>query len=220
MPIRKIKAGYCNLTAKVPSVKINRMADAESSLERDFLLILETDPNVTSFEEQPLTIEFVDSKDKIFSYTPDALVHYHNKPSILYEVKYRQEIAKNWFKLKPKFRAAIRFSREQAWRFKIVTEKEIRTPRLKNLEFLSHFSRTISPIESATRASLLDTLRELNCASPKEVLAACFSCKYKRAEAAPILWRLLFEGTIEADLNLPLTMLSDLTISLDVEGEL
>lgn len=211
MPVRKIKPGYCNLTARIPSKKLDRMADAESSLERDFIFLLEHDENVRHFEEQPLTIQYGNQQ-----YTPDVLVEYSDNSKIIYEVKYRSELAKNWDKLKPKYRAAISYCRNQGIRFKLITDIEIRTPLLKNIEFLSHFSRTISPVESATGKVLLDNLLNFESSSPRELLAACFSSKLKQAEAAPILWRLISRGVIQTNLEHPLSMHSPLTVTNDV----
>lgn len=211
MPVRKISAGYCNLTGKMPSKKIKRMIESESSLERDFLLLLEHDETVIDYEEQPIKIEF-----NQYSYVPDVLTKYDDGRCILYEVKYREDLSHNWLKLKPKFKAAIALCKKKEWRFKIITETEIRTPFLKNLEFLSHFSRTISQTESATRAVLIENLYKLNSATPRELLASCFSCKMKRAESAPVLWRLIFDKTISANLDIPLTMHTPLALSGDV----
>lgn len=207
MPVRRIKAGYSNLTAKVPSKKLSRFTDAESSLERDFLLLLEHDSNVISFEEQPLTIETAN-----FSYTPDLLVNYKDS-TILYEVKYRNELYKNWKKLKPKFKAAIKYTKEQNWRFKIITEVELRNDKLNNVQFLYHFSRTISPNESEIRQALIESLFTLPNATVQEVLALTFQCKINRAKAISSLWRLVYEGVIETDLTIPLSMQAKLTLS-------
>lgn len=211
MPIRKINPGYCNLTARVPSKKLERMTDAESSLERDFLFLLEHNSNVTHFEEQPLTIELGG-----FSYTPDVFVTYKDGSKYLYEVKYRSELNRNWQKLKPKFKAAIKYCKTHDTKFKIITDIEIRTPYLKNIEFLSHFNRTLSPIESSITETLLSELRDFEGINARELLAICFSSKLKQAEAAPILWRLIFKETICVDLQQPLSMYSPLYLSEDV----
>jgi hypothetical protein len=77
------------------------------------------------------------------TYTPDVLAIYQeeSKPPLLIEVKYRSDIKKNWIELKPKFKAAIAFSKTMGWRFKILTEIEIRTPYMKNAHFLFPYVR-------------------------------------------------------------------------------
>ncbi|MCG7535803.1 TnsA endonuclease N-terminal domain-containing protein [Pseudoalteromonas sp. OOF1S-7] len=207
MPVRKVKAGYSNLTARVPSEKLSRMADAESSLERDFILLLEHNGDVVTYEEQPLTIKYGALK-----YTPDVLVQYSDGSRVLFEIKYRNELEKNWEKLKPKFKAAIKYGKQNGIKFKIMTDVEIRTPYLKNLEFLSHFNRTVSPVESSMSETLLSTLGLLGTSTPRELLVACFSNKMQQAEAAPVLWRLIFNKNILTNLDLPLSMYSQLNV--------
>jgi len=46
----------------------------ESSLERDFLLLLDFDPEVVLYEEQPVTINYHDDQGRRRRYTPDVLV--------------------------------------------------------------------------------------------------------------------------------------------------
>ena len=211
MPVRKIKAGYANLTSKVPSTKLNRSVSAESSLERDFYVLLDNDENIEHFEEQPFTIEGIGT-----IYTPDVVAHFSNGSSVIYEVKYRSELYKHWKKLKPKFKSAIKFGKDNGYQFKIVTEQEIRTTKLKNIKFITHFLRTVSQTEDATRQVLAKTLIDFHSASPLELLAASFSCKTKRAEAAPVLWRMIADGWVEVDLDYPLTMHTQLSISNEI----
>lgn len=219
-PQRQIKAGYANLTAKVPSNKLNRMVDAESSLERDFILLLEFDEQVINYVEQPVVLPMGKNR----TYTPDFLANFRDENgdefTYIYEVKYRDELRKNWAKLKPKFKAAIRYCNEHGYRFKIVTEKEIRTDKLKNIEFLQHVSRTVSHSEAAFRDALSVALNELKVATPNEVLVFAFASKLKRAEALPVMWRMIAEGSIEADLNSPLNMNSQLTLCTEIEDRL
>src|SRR5437016_4446366 len=56
MPVRKVPKNYRNLTGLVPNTRTSSMTAFESSLERDFLLLLDFDPDVTFYEEQPVTI--------------------------------------------------------------------------------------------------------------------------------------------------------------------
>ncbi len=69
----------------------------ESTLERDFLMLLEFDKNVERFEVQPIKLEWTNDLGKPHSYTPDVLVYYckGKKQITLFEVKYRDDIKKN-----------------------------------------------------------------------------------------------------------------------------
>jgi hypothetical protein len=118
----------------------------ESSLERDLLLLVHWDIGVEWYQSQPVKIDYVDSEGGQRSYTPDLLVSYRatktsGQPSetrkpLLCEVKYRADYAEQWKLLKPKFRAARAYAKEMGYEFRVMTEVEIRTEYLKNIQFL------------------------------------------------------------------------------------
>lgn len=218
MRVRDIKPGYFNSTSSFKSVKTGATVKAESTLEEDFFFLLDNSELVDWFEEQPLEISYqLPSENKVRTYTPDVLVRYKDIDGtlsfVLYEVKFRSELIKSWFKLKPKFKAAMKICKSRGWKFKVVTEKEIRIPLLKNLEFLFHFSRSLSPVEIAMRSAIFNALNILGSSTPSEVLAVIFHEPMKRAEALPILWRMIYERSIKADLNQPLNMNSKIELT-------
>src|SRR5438093_12942283 len=96
MPVRIVPKNYRNLTGLVPNSRTQAMTAFESTLERDFLLLLDFDPDVEFYEEQPLKITYPDEAGQRRTYTPDVLVRYRterleigrSKPHLC-EVKYR-----------------------------------------------------------------------------------------------------------------------------------
>jgi hypothetical protein len=189
------------------------MIDSESSLEHDFLVRLDFDPTVERYEEQPVRIEYRDAAGDKHTYTPDVLVHYRQdisqgQPSqaILYEVKYRKDLFDNWREIKPKIRAGRAFARQRDWRFKIITEREIRTPYLENARFLRPYLRFRPSDEE--QGTLLDTLPALGASDPESLLWAIHQEAVKRAELLPALWHLIATGKIYTDLSQPLNMRS------------
>jgi len=206
------------MTGLVASRKNDRMTGFESSLERDFLLLLDFDPAVARYEEQPVRIKYVDATGRRRTYTPDVLVYYHGDLAasadtrpLLCEVKYREDLFANWKEYKPKIRAGRAHACGQGWRFKIVTEREVRTPYLENAKFLRPYRRIETNQEDT--ALLLDTLREMEEADPEGMLAAVYHDRMRRAELLPMLWRLLADGHITADLSRPLTMRTRIRIA-------
>lgn len=143
MPVRKIPRNYRNITGIAAHTKAIGSAAFESTLERDFLSLIEFSNDVTKFEVQPVSIEWLDFTGKRHSYIPDVLVHYkqsgRTKTVILYEIKYRSDLKENWQALKPKFKAAIKYCKARGWHFKVVTEVEIRTLYLDNVRFLQPY---------------------------------------------------------------------------------
>lgn len=204
MAVRRVPKNYRNVTGIMASRKAVSPADYESTLERDFLTLLEFSPNVRAFEVQPVTVAWRQG-GRERRYTPDVLVHYEAdaKPE-LYEVKYRKDLWKDWKILRPKLRAGVRFAKTQGWRFRLATEVEIRTPYLENAKFLLAFARR--KFSSEPCAQLLQGLRELREATPAALLLALCRDETNRALLTPALWHLLGSFRIGADLHLPLTM--------------
>lgn len=148
MPVRKIPKNYRNVTGVASHLKSNGKAMFESTLERDFLTLLEFNPSVESFEVQPVTIHWVDDSNKARTYTPDVLAYFHltSNPTTLYEVKYRSELRESWTELKPKFKAALKYTRSKGWRFKLITENEIRGSQQKMLSSCYLSSKKDQPL--------------------------------------------------------------------------
>lgn len=211
MPVRKIKKNYRNVTGVSAATKAVGDAEFESTLERDFLRLLEFSPDVARFEVQPVTITWVDEAGEDRGYTPDVWVAFHDsvgRQPWLCEVKYRSDLKKFWPELRPKFRLAIRYARQRGWRFRLMTEVEIRGPELAAAKFLLPFRRRAIPAEkSAHILTLIDTLKET---SVGDLLQRIASDPLIQAEWLPAIWHLVAKFEIGADLLSPLSMSSKL----------
>lgn len=95
MPVSKIPKNYRNvIDVHAPDKSIGD-AQFESTLERDFLTLLEFHRDVGRFEVQPSTIQWEDENGKKRKHTPDVLVLFKKDINIvpwLCEVKYRLDI--------------------------------------------------------------------------------------------------------------------------------
>ena len=211
MPVRTVPKNYRSLTGLVPNTRTQSMTAFESSLERDFLLLLDFHPDVEFFEEQPVKIVYHDANGRRRTYTPDVLVRYrndrpqarHTKP-LLCEVKYRDDLRQHWVEYRPKFRVAQRYARQQGWRFQVVTERHVRTPYLDNVKFLRPYRAR--PGNDVYRTQLLSTLATLGATDPATLLAAVCQDRWQQAQLLPMLWQLIATRHIGADLSQPLTM--------------
>lgn len=205
MPVRTIPKNYRNVTGIAAHSKADGQAMFESTLERDFISLLEFDKHISRFEVQPVKITWLNYEDKRRSYTPDVLAFRQGEKPTLYEVKYRSDLKVNWDKLQPKFRMAIKYAKENQWRFKIVTEKEIRTPYLESVKFLLPFIRQ-GASEEADMALLVGNLKKLGRATPTGLLEKIYSDPWNQARLLPTLWYLIGTGQIGMNLNQKITM--------------
>lgn len=214
-PVRPLKTSRRCLTGRV-SVDSGDSAGFESSLERDWLTALDFDPAIRLIREQPFSLyyEFDGERRR---YTPDILIESVSPQgvvsTIVYEVKQLDELRAEWHRYRPRFKAAVRYCRARGWRFKIVTECEIRTPFLKNAKFLRRY-RTVQP-QPLVAQQLLYTLKALGETTPQALLAAAYLSNETRMGAIPELWRLVALRQIGVMLDEALTMQSPIWLPGD-----
>ena len=209
MPIRNIPKNYRNVTGVAANSKSEGKAMFESTLERDWLTLLQFSAEVESFEVKPVKIKWVDAEGKNHTYTPDVLVYYHQagaKP-LLCEVKYRDELRENWTQFKPKFQAAYRYAKDRGWRFKLITERRVRTTLLDNAKFLLPFTRRVSS-EAERIPVLLEKLALQPSTTVQSLLNSIDANPMIQAEYIPVLWYLVGTHQVGVDLTQKLTMTS------------
>jgi hypothetical protein len=208
-PVREIPKNFRNVTGIAAHKKANGPAMYESSLERDFITLLEFCPEVDRYTVQPLKLEWCDDQGGLHTYTPDTYVQF-NRPAKsdkipwVCEIKYREDLKQNWKELRPKFKAAHRFCRAQGWRFRILTEDRIRTPYLDNARFLLRYR---NPIPDAALMEILDKrLEDMRETTPLGLVRAIYRNEWNQAKLIPVLWYMVATFQIGIDLQEPLTM--------------
>lgn len=208
LPVRKFKVTTHSLRAIQPSEKNGRAVHAESALERDVCCLLEFDPHVAEFVEQPVTIHYTD-QGKARRYTPDFLARYATgKLPQLIEVKYAADLQAKQEEFAARFQAARQYAQEQGWEFSVWTEAEIKTPYLKNAKFLLRFRSSLLVVRPEYRRLLLDIVAQLGRATPAEVLLVAFESPERQAELLPVLWHLVGTHQLGCNLSEPLAMSS------------
>ncbi len=138
MPVRKVSSHRGSAAGRFPSLKMNRMIAFESLLERDFIYLLDYEPSVTWFEEQPMRIEY-EYEAKQRHYTPDFLIVEQKQPVL---VECKPERFADTEENRRKFAVARHCCQEKGWQFRVVTEQEIRSGfRLQNIRLLTQYAR-------------------------------------------------------------------------------
>lgn len=207
-PARIIPRNHRTLTGFIHGSNDGLYSGFESSLERDALILIEFNPSIASYLSQPRSFNYFHDK-KNRKYTPDIFVEHNNGKKLYIEVKYREDIRKDWDILKPKFKAAIKeLADEENTRFKIWSEKEIRTPFLKNATFLLPYRHR--SFENYQLEMIKKVVSRFNETNPEDVIRICSSSLETRAEFLNTLWYALSNQIIQADLTRPLTMKSSI----------
>lgn len=211
---RKLRTSRRALTGRVVTAD-GEVSTFESSLERDWLVVLDLDPAVQSIEVQPFTLSY--EVDGVSShYTPDVLVRVadgENERVTVYEVKFASDLREHWRLYRARFKAAWRYCRVKGWRFKIVTERRIRTPRLGNARFLRRYRALRT--DKLTCKQLLYTLKALGPTTPQALLAGAYFSQESQLTALPMLWNMVACRQIETDLDQPLTMSAKIWLASD-----
>lgn len=196
MPVRRVTHHGGNIIGKFPSLKMGRMIGFESSLERDYVYMLDFDADILSFAEQPLTIEYPHDS-KVLHYTPDFHVLYTDRRNMLIECKPSHLVKSD--DNQRKFRAAREWCAEHGWGFRIVTDTQLRTGyRLANIKSLTSYARHVIPphIQGRLYASFEST------SAPRTVGdAARFLVPQNPVTALAWIWHLVFHHQIAVPLD-------------------
>lgn len=143
-PVRKATNRGRNIIGYFPSIKMGRMINFESLIERDFIYLLDFEPGVEQFCEQPMTIEY-HYEGKKRRYTPDFHV-VHSGQDLLFECKPKRMVDDPENQLK--FEAARRWCSEQGWTFGLVTDERLTANfRVENVKLLTRFARYVVDAE-------------------------------------------------------------------------
>lgn len=131
--------GSKKIIGKFPSLLMGVIVMWESKLERDFIYLLEFDPDVVSYREQPMRIIYA-LNGKQRRYTPDFLVLRKEKKQLI-EVKPKAKVLKG--NNQQRFRIIAEICSARGYEFKLATECEIRVqPRLYNIKLFWKYART------------------------------------------------------------------------------
>lgn len=198
MSVRKPsnKGGVRKNIGKFPSLKVGRNVWWESLLERDYIHLLEFDPDVTKYEEQPIRVAYP-LEGRACHYTPDFLVERRDGRRIIVEVKLKIKASTEDFRLF--FLSAAPVIHKLGYEFVVVTEEMIRVePLLENIKILWGYSRVA--FFSRHQVLCRKFLRENDEASIAD-LARALSDK---GVTLPVIYSLVYHGALSADLNLPL----------------
>lgn len=206
MPVRKIPKNYLGVTGGFASAKNSQMLGFESLLEKEYMLLLEFDENVESFEEQPVNIPV---PGVTRGYTPDVLVRYRttsvsgeNRKPLLTDIKHTSDLQKNADKYRKKFAAAEQYSFERNWDFRVTTQNEIRTPRLVNIKFLREYRNVV-----LAEQDCVELIQKMTASggstSSQMLLNQLAACDEDRLRWLPVIWHLVLTRRLVVDLDTP-----------------
>ena len=208
MAVRRVTHHGGNIIGKFPALKMGRMICFESTIERDYVYTLDFEADISSFEEQPLRIEY-QQNGKALHYTPDFHVLYTDHRNVLVECKPSHLVESD--DNQRKFRAAREWCVERGWDFHVVTDTQLRAGhRLENIKSLTGYARHVIPphIKGRVYAALEAT------STPRTVGdVAQFLAPQNPAAALAWIWHLAFHHQVGIPLEAaPLSLQSPITL--------
>ena len=223
MKNRKIGYTYGSVSGHFSFRKQKSIA-FESTLERDFLTLLEFNDSVEDVIEQPLTIEYENHNGRTVTYTPDFLVYFkepdasllrlQRKP-LLVEVKPTDKLQKHFQELRPRFKVAVKYSHANDMIFKIYDERRIRTQYLKNIIFLKRYKRL--EFQEDDENLILAYVHSTGNISIEYVLEALSATKEQKALMLSNIWSLLSDKKLLCHFDKKLNLQTEIWINNTIE---
>jgi hypothetical protein len=218
MPARRIRKTYGSISGAL-SAKTGSLVRFESALERDLYILLDFAECVATYEEQPVTIGWVDHLGKARLYTPDVLISFKGgtvrflgrsamKPWLV-EVKYRSYLAKPDPNFRERLLAGIRYAAQSGFYFRVLTERDIRIPSLPNLTFLRRYLHY--NLDERSRNAITHAI-QTGCCTVSEVLQSMSTDKVQQGRTLPGIWHLIAVGSLSADLDQPLSNATEVAL--------
>ena len=180
---------------KFGSLKCGRILHLESGVERDWATILEFDPTVIIFYEQPFRIEYFDAENKKRSIFPDFLVYYDNGSVVVVEIKLAADASEP--ENKQKFELEKQILEYHGYGFKLITDEDMENDLLlSNSKKLRPYRRT--SVDIVLRKQVLGELQKMEM-SEQEMLGRVYGLTHEH------ILSMLSQSLIATDLSLPLT---------------
>lgn len=204
-PVRKItNSGTKKNIGLFSSFKMQTGIWFESLIERDYMYLLESDPDVLSYRSQPETI-FYTRDNRQRKYTPDFLVERRSKKQIV-EIKPASKVHDDEnLRL---FRCIALVCKERGWEFAVVTDEMIRVqPLLNNLKLLYKYVR-----EPLTFQNYIDCHQYFSESVSTSIQTAEKDLNPRQISRKTLL-KLIWVGWLSTDLMKPISSESLITLT-------
>jgi hypothetical protein len=191
------KKGWASYRGKFPSLKLGRVVLYKSLLVRDYLYLLEFDPEVNLYQEDPLEITY-NCADEVRAFAPDLLVCRPNRRQL---IKLSYDECPHEGECPGQLRALDRACRRLGYEYGLIAATVVgRQPFLNNVKALWKYAGV--PVEAPQYQLLcMEFFRHREIAQLGDVIEFFES----QGASAREVFALAFRGVLFADMNSPLT---------------
>ena len=224
-PVRRVRSGGGNVTVHYASRKVGRIIQAESrTVERAFVELCEYDPKVTFVLCQPgeIYVRITDSRGRkrLSRHVPDYLLLDDSGFSLV-ECKPADKLRRDAASANPRFirdgadwrwPAAEEAAAELGLHYRVFSSESVNGIFLRNQRFLDDY-RNLACLDPARAQVVMDRISETGSMRVYEVLAL-------PGVEPQVLWWLLANGKVHADLEHELVFRLDTSSVYASEGEM
>jgi hypothetical protein len=192
------------IVGKVVSAKMGRLIPWESQLERDYMYLLEANPQVIAYFAQPERLPYL-LRGQRHTYVPDLEIVWTDNRRSIEEVKYEEDAADP--ENQEAFAVFRRLYAEDGITYRVVTETTIRRqPQLSNVrKLLRHRLCRPSPAQMKAVDRLISGTRSATYDELVKALAALAD------SPADLLGWLILNGHFDFDRSRHLTLVTPIT---------
>ncbi|MFX1295806.1 MAG: TnsA endonuclease N-terminal domain-containing protein [Promethearchaeota archaeon] len=219
--VRNVPLKYRSVRGFIPSLKYfrypflkhlkNLILNYESQFERNYLYLLDHDPNCIDLQTQPCCIDYITITEKKATLYPDIWAIFSDSKQFLFEVKPEKKLKKlikdkNWAK---RIEAITEFCKNRGWTYQIITENKINCVRLNNIKDLlvsaKHFSLSKINLDISNFNQILnEILKNSSIYFPQLVNLLSVRIHLAKSEIISLLKNQIYFGHLGIKWNIPL----------------
>lgn len=202
-----------------PSYKLGRGARYESKNEKLFFFLLDLDPKVVRYYEQPVEIpvRFLGHNGVLerWIHVPDVLVFREGSVPWLVQIKEPDPELEGNASFSKLQEVCGEYAQSKGWKYSVIFPKNLPVQLLRNIKLLVNFLHLNNV--SADLINRIKTYLDIRPFSTVLELSELYQPDYRSHEAIPVIFHMIAKGMLATDLTVPVTSLSTVTI-LKEEG--
>lgn len=199
-PISKLE-----LTKNIVSIEKNELVKNNSSLKEDYIQILEFNPKISLYCEQPIKIIF-QANNKLNYYEPDFYIEYIRGKKELIEINPEKKFKIGYLEYLKKNKVIKEFCDSNNIDYNILTEKEIRNDLLFNSTFLLNFKSAKYGFRQEDTMIIHELLDKYEKLTITQLLDFSTNEQNRKAELLYVIWYMVANYFIKIDLTQKISM--------------
>lgn len=199
-----------HMMGSYPSYTMGRKMRYESNNEKLFFFLLDLDPEVIRFYEQPVEIpvRYLKGNGVISKgvHVPDILIFREGSVPWLVQVKEPDPALQEDIPFLKLQEICQEFAHSKGWKYSVVFPKDLPNQLQRNIKFLVNFLHLNNgPDDLINR---LTSYLEFRGSTSIVQLSELYQLEYRSHQVKPVIFHMIAKGILSTDLSMPITSLS------------